>query len=297
MKIGLVDVDSRIPNLALMKLSAFYKIMGDSVKMFDPMFDRGKNIPDLIYSSKVFKLSDEYGYFPSYLDCEVIQGGSGHDINLKLPGEVESMYPDYSLYGIDYAMGFTTRGCIRECGFCIVPSKEGKLHPVADIYQFWEGQEHLMIMDNNLTGDSEHFNLILNQVIRHKIKTDFTQGLDIRLIDDEKAKLLSKVKLWKQIRFAWDSMDTEQEVLAGIAILTKYMLPYRLMFYVLIGWDTTEDEDLYRVEMLKSLGIRSFVMPYDRNSEYQRDFARWVNTHVYNVAAWPDYLKKNRKAV
>lgn len=69
----------------------------------------------------------------------------------------------------------------------------------------------------------------------------------------------------------------------------RYMKPWKLRFYLLIGYETTEDEDLYRVEMLKSLGIGSFVMPYDRTSEYQRDFARWVNTHVYKVAAWPDY--------
>lgn len=284
MRVGLVDVDSKIPNLALMKLSAYHKSQGDEVKIFDPLFDH----PDRVYSSKVFKATDEYGYYP---DCEVMQGGSGFDLGIKLPDEVETMYPDYSLYGIDYAMGFTTRGCTRECGFCIVPRKEGKLHAVADIHQFWNGQKRLMLMDNNLTGDAEHFSLILNQLIKHKIKTDFNQGLDIRLIDDEKAKLLSRIQLWKgfRLRFAWDSIELEQEVMRGIGILTRYMKPWKLMFYVLIGYDTTEDEDLYRVEMLKSLGIKSFVMPYDRASEYQRDFARWVNTHVCEVAAWPDY--------
>ena len=291
MKIGLVDVDSKIPNLALMKISAYHKAQGNEVKMFDPLFDR----PDLIYSSKVFKTTEQYSYFP--IDCDVIQGGSGHDLDLKMNGIIESMCPDYSLYNSPFAQGFASRGCNRSCGFCIVPQKEGKLHPVADIHQFWRGQEHLMIMDNNLTGDSEHFNLILNQIIGNKIKVDFSQGLDIRLIDEEKAKLLSKVKLWKQIRFAWDSMDLEEDVLKGIAILKKYMLPYRLMCYVLIGWDTTEDEDLYRVEMLKSLGVDPFVMPFDRESEYQRRFARWVNRHIFKTVAWPDYLKKNRKAV
>jgi len=284
-KIGLVDVDSKIPNLALMKLSAWHKAQGDEVKVFDPLFNR----PDRIYSSKVFKDTDKYGYFPS--ECEVIQGGSGYDLDVKISDGIEFMYPDYSLCGIDYAMGFSTRGCTRSCGFCIVPRKEGKLHAVADIHQFWHGQERLTLMDNNLAGDTEHFKLIINQVIKHKIRTDFNQGLDIRLIDDEKAKLLSMVRLWKgyRLRFAWDSMELEQDVIRGIGILTKYMKPWKLMFYVLIGYDTTEDEDLYRVEMLRSLGIRAFAMVYDRTSGYQRKFARWVNGEVYTVAAWPDY--------
>ena len=292
LKIGLVDVDSKIPNLALMKLSAYHKSLGNEVKIFDPLFDH----PDIIYSSKVFKDSDKFDYFPS--DCQVVQGGSGFDIDLKLGSLIENCYPDYSLYNSNIACGFTTRGCTRSCGFCIVPQKEGKLHPVADIHQFWRGQKRLTLMDNNLAGDTEHFNLILNQVIKNKIQTDFNQGLDIRLIDDDKAKLLSKVKLWDgyRLRFAWDSMELEQDVMAGISVLLNHMKSYKLMFYVLIGYETTEDEDLYRVEMLKSLGIRAFVMPYDRTSQYQRDFARYVNGQVYTKVAWPDY-RRNQKEV
>jgi len=285
-KVGLVDVDSKIPNLALMKLSAYHKSQGDEVGMHSPLFDS----PDKIYLSKVFTATDKFAYLPT--DCDVIQGGSGYDLGVKLPDEIECIYPDYSLYGIDYAMGFTTRGCIRECGFCIVPRKEGKIRPVADIHQFWNGQKHLMLMDNNLTADSEHFNLIVKQLIKHKIKTNFSQGLDIRLIDDEKAELLAKVSLWNQIHFAWDSMNEEAEVMRGIDILARHMPLSRVMFYVLIGWGTSEDEDLYRVEMLKSLKVDPFVMPFDRTIEYQRKFARWVNMKaIFKTVAWPDYGK------
>ena len=288
MKIGLVDVDSRIPNLALMKLSAYHKSLGDEVKMLDPLFDK----PDLIYASKVFGSSEHYRYFPQ--GCEVIMGGSGYDLKLKLPDGIEHTCPDYSLYDQGFSMGFSSRGCIRSCGFCIVPQKEGRFHPVADIYEFWDKQSHIKLLDNNLTSESEHFERIVKQLVKNKVKTDFNQGLDIRLIDDAKAKLLSKVKLWKngRLRFAWDSMDLEQDVLRGIEILTKYMLPYRLMFYVLIGYDTTVDEDLYRVEMLKSLGVDPFAMPYDKNNPYQADFARWVERkEIFNSVSWPDYRK------
>ena len=289
MRIGLVDVDSRIPNLALMKLSAYHKSLGNEVKIFDPLFDH----PDRIYSSKVFKATDGYNYFPS--NCEVFQGGSGHDLDVKLPDEIEHICPDYSLYGQTFAIGFSSRGCIRNCGFCIVPRKEGRFQPVADVYEFWNGQKEMMLLDNNITADSDHFEKICKQLIKHKIRTSFSQGLDIRLMDEAKAKLLNQVKRpdHNRIHFAWDSMDTEKEIIQALETVTKFIKPYKIMFYVLIGWDTTEDEDLYRVEMLRSYGVDSFVMPFDRTNEYQRKFARWVNMKaIFKTVTWPDYLKK-----
>jgi len=284
-KVGLVDVDSKIPNLALMKLSAYHKAKGDQVKMFDPLFDK----PELIYASKIFKSSDDFNYYP---DCTCYKGGSGYDLEKKLPKVVEEKYPDYSLYNIDYAMGFTSRGCIRNCGFCIVPQKEGRWEAVSDIHSFWNGQKQLMLLDNNLTADNEHFTKVVKQLIKHKIKTDFSQGLDIRLIDDDKAKLLSKVRLWKQIHFAFDSVNDEQVVRQGIETLLRHMPPSRLMFYVLIGWDSDESEDLYRLDLLRSYKIDPFVMPFDRTVEYQRKFARWVNMKaIFKTVAWPDYGK------
>jgi hypothetical protein len=144
-KIGLVDVDGKIPNLVLMKLSAWHKAKGDEVKIYDPLFDK----PDRIYASKVFDFTPDYHYYPA---CEVIKGGTGYDLAAKLPPEVEKMYPDYSLFGCGYAMGFTTRGCIRKCPFYLVPRKEGAIKVVGDIYDFWRGQENLMLLDNNLTA-------------------------------------------------------------------------------------------------------------------------------------------------
>jgi len=255
-----------------MKLSAWHKKKGDVVNFYSPLFDK----PDRVYASKVFKFTDDYRYFP---DCEVIKGGSGYDLELKLPEEIEHQLPDYSLYNLDYAMGFTSRGCIRNCGFCIVPRKEGRFKPVADIYEFWNGQRELMLLDSNLTADHQHFIKICKQLVKHKIRTYFSQGLDIGLMDDEKAQILSQVKDWKskRIHFAWDSMKDEQEIRRGIEVVTKYIKPHRIMFYVLIGWDTTPEEDLYRVELLKSYGTMPFVMPYDKFDNYQKHFARWVN--------------------
>lgn len=284
MQVGLVNVDSVIPNLALMKLSTYHKTKGDTVKIFDPLFDK----PDLIYASKVFNFTNDYLYYPQ---TDIVTGGTGYDLAKTLPDEVEGQYPDYDLFKCDYALGFTTRGCIRKCPFCYVPKKEGKIRAVGDIYDFWRGQDRLMLLDNNLTALPDQFEKICKQLIAEKVHTDFSQGLDIRLITSEMAQLLSRVRLWKQIHFAFDHVGLEKQVREGIKILTENgVAAYKLMFYVLIGFDSTPEEDLYRVEVLRGLGVDPFVMPYNKTSDYQRRFARWVNHKaIFKSAPWQEY--------
>ncbi len=282
MQVGLVDVGSKIPNLVLMKLKAFY---GDKAKFYDPLFDK----PDVLYVSKIFDFSCDYQYYPD--GAEIIKAGTGYTLPDKLPAEIESQYPDYGLYNCKYAMGFTTRGCIRNCAFCVVPRKEGKTKAVGDIYDFWRGQSHLMLLDNNLTSLPEKFEITLNQLIKERIKTDFNQGLDIRLITPEMARLLAKVRLWKQIHFAFDNVKRENAVRRGIDILVKNgVAKHKLMFYVLIGFDSTPEEDLYRVEMLSGLGVAPFVMPFNKRDRYQKRFARWVNMKAtFKSTSWEKY--------
>lgn len=285
MNIGIVAVDSKIPNLALMKLSTWHKAQGDSVKVYEPLFDR----PDRLYASKVFNFTADYAYFPA--DVEIVRGGTGYDMAVELPAEVEAMYPDYDLYQCDYAMGFTTRGCIRRCPFCVVPAKEGPIRAVGDIHDFWRGQERLMLLDNNLTALPEHFELVVRQMIRERVKVNFSQGLDIRLLTLEMAELLSQVRLWKQIHFAWDDINIETDVRRGIRILQDNGVAlYKVMFYVLIGFDSTPEEDLYRVEALRGMGVDPFVMPFDKHDDYQRRFARWVNHKaIFKSVPWEQY--------
>ena len=282
--IALLAADSKIPNLALMKLSAYHKARGDSVEQYIPLF---QNEYDRLYISKVFKFSPEPGYLP---DCEIVRGGTGYDLKTVLPAEAENIFPDYDIYRCEYAMGFTSRGCIRKCKFCVVPEKEGKIRAVADIYDFWNGQGELRLLDNNLTAEPEHFERILKQLIKERVRVDFSQGLDIRLLTDEMAALLAKVRLWKQIHFAWDSMKDEQAVRRGIEILRRNMPLSRVMFYVLIGYDTKPEEDLYRVGALRSLKVDPFVMPFNKADPHQKKFARWVNHKaIFKAVEWKDY--------
>ena len=298
MKIGLVDVDGKIPNLALMKLSAWHKAQGDDVKLYDPLFDK----PDRVYASKVFTFTPDYAYFPD--GTEVIRGGTGYDLTTELPPEVEAMHSDYELFGCDYAVGFVTRGCIRRCSFCIVPRKEGRIRQVAEVTDFWRGQKRLMLLDNNLTAMPDVFIETCRFLADHRIETDFSQGLDIRLINDEKAQALATVRLWKRVHFAWDNMRDESAVRRGIEILTRYMHPDKLMFYVLVGYNTTFDEDMHRVNTLIGYGTNPFVMVYraqdgsEPSDKRLKHLARWANRPALRKAAtWGEYLRGKVQAV
>ena len=283
MKIGLCQVDGKMPNLALMKLSAWHKAQGDEVAWFSPLeqFDR-------VYAAKVFDFSPDNAYLPP----SAIKGGTGYNLTTNLPPDVEAMVPDYTLYpACDYALGFTTRGCIRNCSFCVVPRKEGKLRVVGDLHDFWCGQRKAVLLDNNLTAAPiAHFREIIAQAHDLGVAVDFNQGLDIRLLTDEQAALLARVKLAKQIHFAWDNMRDEAAVRRGIERLHAHMPLSRVMFYVLIGFDSTPAEDYYRVMELRALGVDPFVMPFVKRDPYQRAFTRWVNHKaIFKSVDWHDY--------
>lgn len=284
-RIGLCQVDGKLSNVALMKLSAWYKARGDSVDWFSPLKEYDK-----VYASKVFKFTSDNPYLPDGTE----RGGTGYNHDL-LPPEIESMHPDYSLYPTnDYAIGFTTRGCIRRCPWCVVHEKEGDLKVIGDLYSFWAGQKTALVLDNNITAAPlRHLELIINQSLSEGVALDFTQGLDIRLINDDNAAILTRGKFVKQIHFAFDAMEYEPAVRRGIGILGKAGIkPARLMFYVLIGFNTTPEDDLYRVELLRSLKVDPFVMPFNKFDPYQKSFARWVNHKaIFKTVKWEDYKR------
>jgi len=255
MKIGLIDVDGKgFPNLALMKISAYHKSIGDSVEW--AMFDNY----DRTYMSKVFTFSNE-----SMLEFgnlgEIIKGGTGYNFT-KLDSKIENMCPDYSIYpDFKEAYGFLTRGCIRKCKWCIVPEKEGSIRANQDIEEFIEGRKAAILMDNNVLS-SEHGLIQIEKIIKLGIKIDFNQGLDARIIagNEEIAKLLSKVKWYKPIRMACDSLSQMKHVEKATKLLRKYNCkPNKFSVYVLL----TELEDSYqRINFCKKLKIDPFAQPY-----------------------------------
>lgn len=278
MRIGLIDVDGhRFPNLALMKISAYHKAMGDEVE-----WHIGLKKYDIVYIAKVFTFSKDH-YTVIYAD-KVIKGGTGYDLTSQLPEEIEKIYPDYSLYNIkDSAYGYLTRGCPRGCDFCIVEEKEGrKSQKVADVKDFWNGQKKIVLLDPNILACKDHINL-LEQLIETNAWIDFTQGLDIRLTNYKNIELLKKLKV-KSFHFAWDKKEDEKLIIEKLGEFKELTgLGYRkLKVYMLTNFDTTFDYDLYRVYKLKELGYDPYVMIYDKYNAPRkvRLLQRWVNNKI-----------------
>ncbi|MFT8313204.1 MAG: radical SAM protein [Clostridium sp.] len=292
MKIGILDVDGHnFPNLALMKISAWHKKQGDEVEMFFPLMHY-----DRVYMSKVFTFTKD---FDTCINAdEIIKGGTGYGLGNKLADEIEHIYPDYSLYGIkDTAYGFLTRGCPRNCDFCIVGKKEGTCsHKVADLKEFWNGQKEIKLLDPNLLAAKEHLEL-LDQLINSKAWIDITQGFDIRLTGPENIEKIKQMKI-KMLHFAWDKEKDEKiivEKLKQFKELTGFNRR-KLGVYMLTNFDTTFEYDLYRIYKLKELGYDPYIMIYNKWKAPQkiRYLQRWVNNKIIFMSCqkFEDYDSK-----
>lgn len=284
MDVGLVDVDSKIPNLALMKASAYHKARGDNVKLYDPLFDE----PDLIYASKIFDFTPDYEYFPD--GVETLRGGPGYDRRAVLPfPDADRIMPDYDLFGCEYAIGRITRGCPNKCPWCIVPGMDGnEVHRVARLTDFWCGQDTVRLLDDNIMADEDIFVDACRELHDARVKVIW-EALDIRLVTDRSAKALASVKQAKSIHFAWDGHSQDDAVHIGIETLKRNGIkPYRLMFYVLVGFNTNPEYDLHRIYELRRLGVNPFVMPYDKGDPYQKALARWCN-NKFVFKSCPDF--------
>lgn len=294
-RIGLIDVDGtgRFPNIALMKISSWHKRNGDAVEWYDPMF---AGHFDTVYLSKVFSFTPDYE-FPIDAD-EIIKGGSGYCISLEngkeifdeskntnLPYEIEHIYPDYSIYPEltqDTAFGFLTRGCPRGCDFCIVGKKEGRCSvKVADLSGFWNGQRKIVLCDPNILACKD-WRELLQQLIDSGAEIDFNQGLDIRLMTEEKARLLNQIKI-KEIHFAWDRYQDKEKILPKLklfASITKHSPhAHKAIVYTIVNFDTTIEQDLERIYTLRDLGYWPYVMIYDKEhcQRVYKNMQRWVN--------------------
>ena len=298
MLIGLYDVDSKIPNLALMKLAAWHKAQGDTVESYLPLC---KDNYDKIYASKVFNYSD-----PGWLDPAKMEiGGTGWDVSTALPAEVEAMTPDYSIYPkYRHSIGFTMRGCRLRCSFCVVPEKEGRPYGTSTINEIWTQRDSrfVVLLDNDFFGNPD-WEARIEELKELGLMVNFSQGLNIRNIKPDQADAIASVDFrniknsMKQVHFAWDDPRHEKLIHKGIGIAVDAGIrPQQMAFYVLIGYHSTPAEDLHRVEVLRGYGCDPYAMPYDRSDPYQKRFARWVNHKaIFKTVPWEAYRSGVKK--
>lgn len=319
MKIGLIDVDGHhFPNLALMRISAWHKAQGDEVEWWWTDFVHY----DIVYMSKIF--SDAYSPdVPEPMNADkVIKGGTGYCIslgadgkehydeskNVKLPPEMEKMFPDYSIYPeFDFAIAMTSRGCPRGCAFCHVAAKEGRCAiKVADVKDFWTpdiGKNHIDVMDPNITACREKHDLF-QQYADTKVTVCFNQGLDIRMITDRDIDDLNKIRLQK-VHFAWDNPQDDlkakfENYAKGARWKYKgsYGMVYCLTNFEDVSVDQHIERALHRIYTLRDLGYNSYCMVYDKPHAPKeiRNLQQWCNNKIIfnSVPRFEDYDPKKR---
>ena len=294
MNVGLIAVDSDFPNLALMKISSWHKANGDKVDWYNP-FDEY----DIVYMAKVFTFTPDYGQWITNAK-HIRRGGTGYDIYSTLPEGMEYVTPDYSIYpSIDNktAYGFLTRGCPNKCKWCVVPRKEGNVRPYMDVEQIAvDGRTNLILMDNNILACDYGLQQI-QKIIDKGYRVDFNQALDARLITEDTAKLLAKVRWLNHIRFGCDTPKQIAECERAMKMIDEYRgKPASYLMYTMIGSDFDEAvsrlnhwRDYKRVRIVAQ-PFRDVDNPHQVIPQWQKDLARWsMRREIYAVCEFKDY--------
>lgn len=281
MNILLIDIDSKIPNYALKKVEKYHLDKGDEVIWNLPLY---RPLADKVYVSCVFK-KNRYKCFNYEDDPKCLIGGSGYDLSVKLPDEIERVKPRINL-------GFATRGCIRNCQFCIVPKKEGRIKIVGDLLDLWDGKsKDVTLLDNNILAVPNHFRQVCKQARENKIRLDFNQGLDHRLLTQKVCDELTSIS-HTEFHFAWDNVSDFDTVEKALDLLQLNKIN-RCNWYILAGFNSTFEDDLFRVNYLKSRNQNAYLMRYKTTKELTA-LARWVNNHAwFQSITWEEFLERN----
>ncbi len=301
MNIGLHDAErdyfktsNKFPNYSIMKISAYHKACGDYVEWWNPLvrYDR-------VYSSKIFDFTPSDPYLPE----DTIRGGTGYrDIPLDqtLPPEIDDMFPDYTIYpDCDYAIGYLTRGCPNKCRWCIVPKKEGNIHPYRDWRDLVRSDtDKLVLMDNNILACEYGINQ-LESLISSGYRIDLNQGMDARLVNDHIADILSKINWIRFIRFSCDQQAQIEPVKRAIDHLGRYgVKPYRIFIYLLVTADIRDAmERVEALKVYKNINIyaqaerneRLGIIPSVAQLEFQQ---RYIYGGCYRTETWREYCQR-----
>jgi len=309
-KILLIDVDSKIPNLALMRLSSYHKRMGHQIELLtlayggypgikrDTQIDSKKYLK--VYASIIFSWNRNVLQFSDM--SNVLIGGTGFDLEVELPPEVDSESEDYSLYSekTETAYGFLTRGCIRKCAFCVVPKKEGSIHLEHQIDEIFDPTIHkrICLMDNNILAYPGHMD-ILRELRDRQIPVHFNSGLDIRLVTEENLAVLRDLKYYGEYMFSFDLPKQRSEITEKANLVRKYISkPWKLKMCLLVGWHSSLEEDLGRIIWCLERNILPYVMRHENcwssdNRDFYIDIAAWANQPAFvKKMTFTQFLKR-----
>lgn len=305
-RILLFHLDGRLPNLALMRIAAHHRAVGDEVELRktgkpeQTLWDLSA-FPHKVYASAIFEKTRPVvdrlrESFPT-----AIVGGTGVNLTDTLESHgITATRPDYSIYPhFTASIGFSQRGCRLKCGFCVVPRKEGKVTEEHAIAEIWRGDpwpRDIILLDNDFFGQP-NWRARLAEIRDGGFRVNFNQGINARFIDDESAEALASVD-YRNVDFstrrlytAWDNRKDEQRLFAGLSRLTKYgVKPDHIMVYILVGYQPgeTERDRLYRVQRLREFGARPYPMPFERTRDLV-GFQRWVVGSYDKCVPWEDF--------
>lgn len=323
MNIGIIDADlidngTRHPNLALMKISAFQKEQGHTVDLlsdynFIPDYDK-------VFISKVFSFTRTPIDIEKYKNVQI--GGTGFYMENApdLPDEIEHHMPDYHLYDpyvgreisrginpqhfsdyMDYSIGFTTRGCFRKCSFC-VNKKYSYVFRHSKVSEFYDkSRKHLYLWDDNILGYSK-WQEVIDELEETGRRFQFRQGLDMRIMNEEKAKRLSNVKYHGDYIFAFDHLE-DKDIIEKNLKLWRDHCHKTTKLYILCGYDSQDENDiesvLERIKILMKYGCLPYIMRYEdyRKSQYigiYISLARWCNQpNFFKKKSFREYCEAN----
>ena len=293
-RVLVLQLDGKIPSLALMRVAGHHRALGDSVEFRNArtleavergLFDQH----DRVYASAIFTRTAPVAERLRQVRPDAVIGGTGVDLRLKLSdaGIAEDTPPDYSIHEkYEHSVGFTQRGCRLRCSFCVVPKKEGRVARAQDIAEIWRGDpwpKNILLLDNDFFGNPEWRELIA-ELREGNYKVSFNQGINARFLTPETAAAIASVRYsddqfkHRRIYTAWDNRKDEHRLVRGLqALIDAGVTPRNILVYMLIGyWPGEGEEDReHRRAVLRAMGVRPYPMPYRRTPDLL-GFARWV---------------------
>jgi hypothetical protein len=309
MNVRITQLDGKLPNLALMRLSAWHRAQGHDVRFTrSPYRHLDEPVYGRVYGSAIFDFSKTRAErLAAEFPGAIISGtGVGNPVNVEdiIGADVGldySLYPDFTA-----SIGFTQRGCRLSCKFCVVPWKEGKPKDANTVAELWRGEpwpRHIHLLDNDFFGGPSWRDRIA-EIRDGAFKVSFTQGINVRAMTPEVAQAIASVQYrdneFKQRRLytAWDNLKDEEVFFCGVDMLEAAGVPpTHLMAFMLIGFDKREtwERIMHRFERMVARGIRPYPMVFDNDRRDLKRFQRWVVTGLYRAVPFSEY-DPSRKA-